>query len=149
MENESWIKLNAPVVKIGNSFSIRIPMNTIKELGVEEGRIIMAKIRKFGLDLSPEVVELWCNIARLCKAFRTFSDEKILLLTRLLFAEGIYSMQAIGNKPIDEKNKTSIGKMARAREEYRATIKKEFGRKVQGDYIKFRGIMERKMKSLE
>ena len=141
-----WIKISAPLKKIGNSYSVRIPMSVVKQMKAEEGNLIVMKIRRLNLAMTPEVMDLWFKIARSCKELDKFSDDKIFLLSRLAHNEGKYLMESINEKyDIDEKDKEAGKKMHNAMNEYKNKIKTDFGEKVYKDFLFFREIIQPKM----
>ena len=140
MEQDEWIKLSAPLNKVGNSFSVRLPMTVVKELKAEEGSLLVFKIKKLSLVLTPEILDLWFRTARKCKELDKFSDEKIILLCRLAHNEGKYLMDKLDMK-FKEDRKAAL-KASGALKEYRGNIKKEFGTKLFDEYLQFREITQ-------
>ncbi|MBS1266929.1 MAG: hypothetical protein MAG795_00898 [Candidatus Woesearchaeota archaeon] len=141
-----WIKISAPLTKIGNSFSVRIPMNVVNQMKAEEGNLIVMKVRRLSLAMTPEVTDLWFKTARSCKDLNKFSDDKIFLFSRLAHNEGKHLMESVNEKyDIDKKDKEAGKKMLNAMNEYRDKIKEDFGKKVLDDFLFFREIIQPKM----
>jgi antitoxin component of MazEF toxin-antitoxin module len=154
-------KFNSAIVKIGNSYAIRIPINILKELNATEGDSTLVKISKISFDLTPEIESYWLKKAKECKEMKQFSDEKLRLLARLSYNEGkemnaklngkqrakVINLnnnktETLNNK--DLKEMKSIGN--EAQKEYREQIRKEFGDKIYEEFLYFRKIVDPKFK---
>lgn len=143
MENENWINVSTNLVKIGNSFSVRIPMQVVKEINAEEGRIIALKVKKLKLEISPEVLDQFYQAAKKSDGLKEFSDEKIYLMARLCFNEGKFVLNKVDNKLDEDLNQQK--KMKEALDEYRSNIKKQFGEKLYEDFLLFRENVDKLM----
>ncbi len=138
-----WIKLSAPLKKIGNSYSVRIPMNLVNRMNAEEGHVIYMKIKRMKLALTPEVMDFWFGIARRCNELDKFSDDQIFLFSRLAFNEGKYILESTGEK-FDKVTED----MMDAHRDYRKKIKKEFGEQVVEDFEYFRVVIDPVMQEM-
>jgi antitoxin component of MazEF toxin-antitoxin module len=147
---QEWTQILAPVVKIGNSFSVRIPMNIIKQLSIKEGEGMYVRVKKYDRTLSPEVIDFWFKVARRCRDLKAFSDEKIILMSRLAFNEGLKGLEACNyNDSNGDLNSIQLKKLEGFRKEYRLDVKHEYGAKIHREYSKFRKVIELAMQNLE
>ena len=132
------IKLSATVKRIGNSYSIRIPMRIIKELKINGGQQLDLEIKKPESDWNENSKNQWLNTARQCKEFKEYSDDKIILLSRLAFNEGKKIMEV----PEEKEGKFMNTKWTKAKNLYRKELSAQFGKKIYNEYIYFRSIFE-------
>jgi len=142
MEEQGWVKFSSPLVKVGNSYSLRVPMPIVKMLKADEGNMIVAKAKKFVLNWSPEIMDLWFKLARKCSELKKFSDEKVILLSMLAFNAGKSLMASAGDRyEFMDQGKAAL-KMREALRAYNKKILEDYGKKVYDDYLYFQSIVQ-------
>jgi antitoxin component of MazEF toxin-antitoxin module len=154
-------KFSSAIVKIGNSYAIRVPSNIIKEISATEGDMTVVKMVKINFDMTQDIEQYWLKKARECKELESFSDEKIRLLARLSYNEGkdmgvklegkqrakfVNNINNIKVKfdDVELKKMNVIG--TKAQKEYRDKVRKEFGDKIYEEFLFFRKIVDPKFK---
>jgi antitoxin component of MazEF toxin-antitoxin module len=144
-----WENIGANLVKIGNSYCVRIPIYIVKRLGVEEDDLLMMQVKKMELEFSPQVKSFWHKMARSCSQLDEFSDEKINFFSELAFNEGKQLMDVLGGKfgeSFDKGKKLAVAKKSKkVFEDGREKIRQQFGEKVHQDYLLFRRIIDPKI----
>lgn len=136
---EEWIKLSAPIKKIGNSYSVRIPINIVKDLKLKEGNIIGMKLKKLEIDLTTKILDNWFKKARKIKELKKFTDDKIYLFSRLAHNEGKVILESNYKKYDPEKiTNQEAKKMVLTQKKYKDKVKKDFGKKLFEEYLFFR-----------
>ena len=144
MEKDNWSKFSTPLVKIGNSLSIRVPMNIAKEQKVKNGEAIAVKIKKIDYEPTKKVLDIYVNKALKLKELKKYSKEKLYLFSRILFNEGKEALKVTNNK-VNAKNL----KKERIKEskKYLEKIKKEFGEKTYREYEKFKTQLSKNIRN--
>ena len=147
MDDEPWVKIATNLVKIGNSFSVRIPMNIVKKIKAGEGDMLVIKVKRLKLEISPEIIDKFYQSAKKCKKLDSFSDDKIYLLSRLSFNEGKFILNKVKNKLNGDSEKQSdmASKMTTALKENEENIKNQFGEKIYTDFLLFRECVNKRL----
>jgi len=124
-----------PLVKQGNSFCVRIPNTTVKQINANEGELVAIRIQKLNLEFTPGVLEEYLKLWKNHKALRKFSKEKMITLSTLVFYEGKKALEANDNKSMQTKEEGE--KMMNVLKTNRQEIKKDFGEKIYKEYLQF------------
>jgi antitoxin component of MazEF toxin-antitoxin module len=149
MEKDEWLKVVGRIAKIGNSFSVRVPINVVKQLNAKEGTLVAMKMKRVAFEINERTIGPIVELARQCKELEMFNDEKVTLLARLMYNEGRFCIDKLGQdlsfdlESMSEHEKTEYEHKSKTLvEEYRNDVKNQFGEKVYSDYIMFRKMLE-------
>ncbi|MFH1174222.1 MAG: AbrB/MazE/SpoVT family DNA-binding domain-containing protein [archaeon] len=142
--------------KVGNSYSVRIPRHITNELHAKEGDMLALKIAKISLTFNDSIAEQFRAKARCIRALDHFSDDKVYILARLYYGEGVKLTQAIEQKKgkpgtarimqVSTLEADALAQIKQVQQDYLAKIRREYGDKLLKEYLHFRKHIEPAMR---
>lgn len=79
-QNDEWTKFGNPLIKQGNSYCVRIPISSMKEIKANEGDTMIIKMKKLDLNENYGPLEVTYEKIKTHPKLKNYSKEKILIM---------------------------------------------------------------------